>query len=124
MSKYKEKKILLGFHDGFLLENLADICELEGYRAVRVSTEEELIEELSNAEYSRVMMDANLGHPKTDSVDAAVDIYEAVQQINNEGLDTKFLAISGVPWPVKSLKEKGIPAENKIDVKLWLKFLR
>tara|TARA_Y100000310_G_C20629584_1_gene787878 strand:- start:1025 stop:1426 length:402 start_codon:yes stop_codon:yes gene_type:complete len=101
------KTILLGIHDQPRLSNQISDTVAEFIRAVSdwevtiAKTEDGMLDALGlNAEstarnhYDAILMDANLGNPKSDDYDPAKRMYEHVRVAVESG-ETKFMSTTG-----------------------------
>lgn len=120
-----ERRILIGVHNPRLLEQCIDFSQVMGYTVIDSTINfDEMLKKAKEDEYSRYLMDVNLGYPDTINITPAFEIWNIVAPKVEKGL-AKFVAISGNIDAVEQAKKTGIPAEDKVkfgfELVSWLK---
>ena len=109
------KTILLGLHDELCSSAYRAFAERVGYEVEEVPHPGEFQERVKDGNHSRILMDGNLGRYGAEGyTQPAEESFETLKD-RIEQCETRFMAISGKPGMVQQLREKGIPAEGKMD---------
>lgn len=101
---------LVGMHDAFK-SSLDTLLRSEGYGVTLVDSVAEMLERLnSSGPYRLCFMDANLGSPSEETYEPARRVYEIITSRSEK---MGFMAFTGSPTLVNTMRTAGFPGSNK-----------
>ncbi|MBI2577029.1 hypothetical protein HYV84_07485 [Candidatus Woesearchaeota archaeon] len=117
------KSALIGLHEHLNLETMVGLAQTKGYQVDSCSTPERMRELTGSDLYRMYIMDVNLGHPGSEEVGIALEVYRMIKG-RLENKEAKLMIVSATDGAIQKAMGLGIPKEYFKTKDRGIDFLR